>query len=306
MIVHSSMHGFSQTMPWKSSYNLFFLSYVFLVDQHVGAALSGLHFWSNRIVFEDLSVQYPDSLWRQLTSATPRREFALKELSLELGSRNTGDLLLLTGDSESGKSTMLRLIQKCCSSVDSSSNPMISSGSIKCYPTPIPSNQESASLSATSIPIYLDSFPSFSSQRSVEDIVDERLKGEHPQSLEIAHSCFLPLLLYDVKAHRRKVCELSTSEVYLLEVALACAQSSRNRGSRNTSGPILLLDEWLDRESSQVVQRVQRGLELLVSDTKAVIVVVTHKPERWRFSNDHDRHRRLELNRGRVSSLARL
>ena len=46
--------------------------------------------------------------------------------------------------------------------------------------------------------------------------------------------------------------------------------------------PLLLLDEWLDKETSGVIQSVQDALVRLVDATGAVVISITHKPERWR------------------------
>ena len=60
--------------------------------------------------------------------------------------------------------------------------------------------------------------------------------------------------------------------------------------------PILLLDEWMDTETTEIVQTVQRGLEQLAR-TGAVIVSVTHKAGRWKKP-----YSEMVLSRGQVLS----
>jgi ABC-type glutathione transport system ATPase component len=58
------------------------------------------------LLLDQVTVSYPDNPWRRLTSSVPYREWALN-VSLAVQS---SDLLLMTGDSSSGKSTLLQLI----------------------------------------------------------------------------------------------------------------------------------------------------------------------------------------------------
>ena len=123
--------------------------------------------------------------------------------------------------------------------------------------------------------------------------------------------------------------QLSPSEQYRLELVKASLESMQLRGScvdrsnvnGNTTGdtttaldllpaPILLLDEWLDRETSVVVRAVQDAIECLCHETGAVVISVTHAPERWQTisasaSAGGNRHRyrsSMTLCRGEILS----
>lgn len=64
--------------------------------------------------------------------------------------------------------------------------------------------------------------------------------------------------------------------------------------------PILLLDEWIDTETREIIQTVQRGIEQLAG-CGAVIVSATHKAERWKKP-----YSEMILSRGQVLSWNRI
>ncbi|KAL7568451.1 hypothetical protein ACA910_012163 [Epithemia clementina (nom. ined.)] len=79
--------------------------------------------------------------------------------------------------------------------------------------------------------------------------------------------------------------------------------------SYHVPAPFLLLDEWLDRETSVVIQSVQQSLQALIQETGAIVVVVTHYPERWKHAvvpgtatktTSETTTRRIILSRGKV------
>jgi ABC-type dipeptide/oligopeptide/nickel transport system ATPase subunit len=137
--------------------------------------------------------------------------------------------------------------------------------------------------------------------------------------------------------------QLSPSEQYRFEIVRACLQSmstaaleragtnatndancTKNTNNMNeidgrcdndddvtvevsVTSPILLLDEWLDKEPTSIVQTVERALLRLLNETGAIVCVVTHKPERWGMVQEtttttrkHHDHRRLQLCRGQL------
>ena len=85
-----------------------------------------------------------------------------------------------------------------------------------------------------------------------------------------------------------------------------------NDGEIAVVAPFVLLDEWLDQETSIVIQAVQSSLERLVLTTNATVFIVTHYPERWKLesatwtSDDsmstQSTTRRLILSRGKIIS----
>lgn len=113
-----------------------------------------------------------------------------------------------------------------------------------------------------------------------------------------------------------KILDLSTSQVYLCRIGEACLESilanaaavSQPPNDPSTSkipekeerlpAPILLLDEWLDTETSTVVQTVQSTLHEL-SSHGAVIICVTHKPQLFSSSRNGEL-RRVTLRQGKL------
>jgi ABC-type dipeptide/oligopeptide/nickel transport system ATPase subunit len=127
--------------------------------------------------------------------------------------------------------------------------------------------------------------------------------------------------------------QLSPSQSYRLALVTACLQSSManlnfsvlldpdvdvdtlfptdtddsttERQLRTVSlpAPILLLDEWMDTETTEIIQTVQRGLEQLaqIENCGAVIVSATHKAERWKKP-----YSEMVLSRGQVLSWNRI
>ena len=76
--------------------------------------------------------------------------------------------------------------------------------------------------------------------------------------------------------------DLTPSEKYRFCLGKACIESSvgATRNNRNVlPGPILLLDEWMDVETSAVVRNVQPSLHKIVEELNGVVLSITHKPE---------------------------
>jgi len=120
--------------------------------------------------------------------------------------------------------------------------------------------------------------------------------------------------------------QLTTSEHYRLQLLIAClqscmgnmvadakaeadlvlaaadcstTQSTTNKGRSSIStisfpAPVLLLDEWMDTETTTVVQAVQHSLVQLV-DHGAVVLSATHKADRWKTP-----YSRIILSRGQL------
>lgn len=173
-----------------------------------------------QVTFQAVSHRYPDSWQRKLFSSEPRRPWALESITLHLEG-----LVLLTGPSMCGKSTLLRLIRGTETPTE---------GSIQVDGT---------------LSYLLDSKPLPRRARSPEkewlyDCMGLTEDGESP------------------------------SQLYLRDAVEACCAPDQQ--------PILLLDEWLDTEPTSIVHKVQEGLERLVHETGALVVCVTHYPERWK------------------------
>jgi hypothetical protein len=123
---------------------------------------------------------------------------------------------------------------------------------------------------------------------------------------EHAVACYLCQVLdFSERALQQTRFQLSTSDDYKFEILLACIESMLRNARQNDlpSGesltplpsPLLLLDEWLDKETSQVVTRLQDCLNSLAR-SGAVVCVVTHKPERWNL----DQVNWLKIHKGKL------
>jgi ABC-type multidrug transport system ATPase subunit len=218
------------------------------------------------ISLEEVSQSYSSSVWRRLTSSVPRREFAVEKLSLSIES----EFLMLIGASSSGKSTILRLIL--------GEEPV--SGKVR-----IATKDPGVS---PALPVLLDERPPFDNKRVVRSILIDAI-------LQTAPNAPLDLILDDMTNIfeldlEKKPSQLSSSESFRFRLAEISLQSMLYHHGVSTSSfkqlpaPIILLDEWMDMETSTVIRKVQTSLERLV-DRGAVIVCVTHKPHLYNTDN---------------------
>lgn len=264
-----------------------------IVEESLGVSGVVLPPWTpSTVTLCGVSQAYPDSFWRKLTSSVPQRQFALDDVTLTFDSNH---LHLLTGVSSSGKSTILRLIA-------STEDPVAG----RLYVSTIADGDEFASHGSDgppARPILLDTRPSYRGSDSIADIWRGRRRFQYDESIhcETLSTLFqLPL--------QSKISDLSTSQVYMCRLGEACLDSSifgdvtdvktdEAKIKSFVPAPILLIDEWLDAEPTTVVQSVQKALQSLVA-SGAVVICVTHKPER--FHNSH--LCRIVLSRGKVIS----
>lgn len=272
------------------------------------------------VTLERVSHSYPDTLWRKLTSSEPRRELALDDVSLSWGPSDETTSLLL-GESSSGKSALLKLITGKETPIE---------GTVRIENYSIPSNTDAAinSEGAHSKPVYLDARPSYGQSQVVQDIwMDASIKAGG-NSLGIS-------LMEDLSSHilldlslASEIRDLSTSEVYRCRIGEACIESMLSEANLDTRtslttsssehapstanvalpAPVLLLDEWLDTETTSVVQNILSSLQELAR-RGAVIICVTHKPQLFDTgsagsSNDESTRklRRITMRRGKVVS----
>jgi ABC-type ATPase involved in cell division len=241
-----------------------------------------------------VSHAYPDSFWRKMTSSVPRRKFSLEDVTWTFDSNH---LHLLTGVSSSGKSTILRLIA-------STEDPV--AGRL-CVST-IANDDDTESYRSDdqhARPVILDTRPSYRESDSIADIWRGRQRVRSQDDDDIYHEFLSTLLQLPLQS---KVSELSTSQVYMCRLGEACLDSSIVVDVRNVladeeptmsmlPAPILLLDEWLDAETTTVVQSIQKALQTLMG-AGAVVICVTHKPERFDTRNLC----RIALSQGKVIS----
>lgn len=217
------------------------------------------------VSLEEVSQSYSCSVWRRLTSSVPRREFAVEKLSLSIES----EFLMLVGASSSGKSTILRLLL--------GEEPV--SGKVRI----------ATSLGVSpALPVLLDERPPFDNKRIVRSILTDAIQQTAPNApLDLILDDMTNIFELDLE---KKPSQLSSSESFRFRLAEKCLQSMLYHHGEMTStsiqlpAPIILLDEWMDTETSTVIRKVQTFLERLV-DRGAVIVCVTHKPHLYNADN---------------------
>ena len=91
--------------------------------------------------------------------------------------------------------------------------------------------------------------------------------------------------------------ELSTSDNYRFGLICATVKSilpALSDLEKGVSSPILLLDEWMDLETSSIVHRVEESICNLTSQG-AVVLCVTHNPQLFLKA-----HRSITLCRGEI------
>jgi ABC-type lipoprotein export system ATPase subunit len=217
------------------------------------------------VQFEQVFYQHPTTNWmRQLVSSEPRRTWALENVTF----RWEAELVLLVGASMSGKSTALRLITVAMMTE---------------HQELVPTH---GSIHVSAPPIYRD---------ATKLPPDALGKKEHWTVAERLANC--PQLLFALglaESADKTSSQLSVSEQYKLAIAELCLNNAAVTDESPIPPPILLLDEWLDKEPTSIVRAVEEALETFVAATKAVVCVVTHKTDRWRTQN------RWELRRGQV------
>lgn len=311
------------------------LSQAFFVAGLSSSSIATVDIWPHTVALKDVTHDYPDSMWRRLTSSVPRRSQALSDVSLEFPS---SEFCLLTGPSDSGKSTIFRLLQGIEQPSISGSVEMDASSLESPKRFSVSSEGPTAAISEVAVavkggpilppscvalPVILDERPMLDPSTSpVQYFL--RQPGSRGTTEAIVNVLFHVLGATDWM--ETIISELSQSQLYIVELVEASLQSMthsaapprhhpeqqtkesssstcNNRRSLQTyPAPILLLDEWLDKETSSVIQRVQATLQRFCHATGAVVVCSTHVPDR--FSPRHDdsstSYRHVELQSGRV------
>lgn len=280
-----------------------------------------VHFLPSCVKLDEVSHHYPPTLARRLFSSVPYREWALFNVSLTWQS----ELVILTGASSSGKSTLLQTILRHCQNQllqqQQPTQPSAQTTSGRVAISCLECDADVPTATTVATPVYLDQKPLFDNRRTVQAILDEIChRLDAPDYL--ANDLMQKVGLIDDTIIAKTPAQLTPSEQYRLELVKAslqsilCGNNITEHSNRNTNvedcdesflllpAPILLLDEWLDKEPSAVVHVVQSALDRLVcrSEMGALVVVVTHKPERWKRNNNNANTRFVTLCRGKILS----
>jgi hypothetical protein len=270
----------------------------------------------SRVNICNLSVQYPVTWQRILFSSEPRRPYALQNVTLNVSSQ----LVILQGDSQSGKSTLLKAIL-----ASSWQSPSLGHGAVMTGTITLGTNCLVANVGAA-VPVYLNTKPSYGGgsveqliQQKQEEIVDccsrnSRGVRERETARRVVQEVWRQYsnILYSDRGPLDLAVSLASlpiSEVYKLHFLLAAWESSVSGGippNRLTGegptgvddasevmvhipAPIVLLDEWMDTETTETIRLVQDGIEKFTSPATgangvgAVVLCATHKTERWRL-----------------------
>jgi ABC-type iron transport system FetAB ATPase subunit len=243
-----------------------------------------------------VSLHFPQTWQRRLFSSVPYRAWALSNITFTLQL----EFVLLVGPSTSGKSTLLNLLAK-------QATPTL--GSVE---------------TSTAQPVVLECKPdSYNRQTNMKLATELCCKLKKPMTetkiLALIQDLSTVLGLSDNHLQQKRQ-DLTPSNNLKLQVLLASLQSvllatdTEHNGESNittttstttsnhnsldslvVSAPILLLDEWLDKETSTVIRIVQESLERLVKERGALICCVTHRPDRFAAGT-----KRLQLSAGEL------
>ncbi|KAG7342426.1 ABC transporter-like protein [Nitzschia inconspicua] len=273
---------------------------------------SSIQWCESNVEITDICQIYPDTMWRRLTSSVPRREFALQNIScmfyaLPLLLRNSTvdnnnvlsdppvsvprSLVLLIGASSSGKSALLKVIQ---------GQERPNRGTVQ-FSTTIPTGSSSDTSTTTIVakPIMLDDRSPLSRQNEavhselrtvIRNVVAEysTVGMDSTDWISFEDAILGEMLSCLGLSPEKKLSSLTPSEDYRFRLAKASLESTLHYvdsrmfciGGRclQLPGPILLLDEWLDKETGQVASKVIPALQNIVHNFGGIVLSATHKP----------------------------
>jgi ABC-type polysaccharide/polyol phosphate transport system ATPase subunit len=238
-------------------------------------------------VREPIYFSYPESWFGNIFSSVPKREFALENVTLDFQSSG---VTILIGPSASGKSTLLHILagEECPQKgkIDLlGGNALLSDDAGFIYP---------------SKPVVIDRYYATeiltNGKYTLEKSVDTSFKALFPSRHdELSKNGILSFCKKELANHLGVdldccISDLTTSERYLARLVFACIESVLSPAPpmsnddlsihlMKVSAPILLMDELLDAETSEVARSVGRKLLSLCHQTGAIVVAATHKPE---------------------------
>lgn len=235
---------------------------------------------------------------------------------------------LLVGASSSGKSTIFRSILEATSTKDSNNDfgSPENRGSLSIR-SMVSNSEDSSSVSAK--PILLDDrgvIKALSSgplaKKTLGEAWKDKVLGDashhHPSdgdaTSQLAESLATVLAEEILDLPPDALLEdLTPSQAYRFCLGNACLESSlagantiaENNNGWRLPGPILLLDEWMDVETSAVVQKVRPSLHKIVEELHGIVVSITHKPELYGSPSgdgSNTKLRKITLSAGKILS----
>jgi energy-coupling factor transporter ATP-binding protein EcfA2 len=294
-------------------------------ESDLASSNSTIQWCPSAIQVDDISKVYPDTLWRRLTSSVPRRQFALRNVScaffedlviLQNRCSSSGahklhtecysiprSLVLLVGSSSSGKSTLLSMIQ---------GQDLPTDGFVRRW-THWPTTSPKMPAAIVARPVLLEGGivldrPQSTIQSELRTVI-RTIRVEHGTS-ETSWTLFEDALLRECSINfdlslEQQLQSLTPSEKYRLSLAQATIKSSLSNacppnfmdGNWLLPGPILLLDEWMDKETSQVAARVVPTLQAIVHACGGIVISASHKPNLYEQATNLTR---ITLSSGKI------
>jgi len=269
-----------------------------------------IHWNPSYIQLRQVYQTYPTTLFRTLFSSVPRREYALNNITCTL----ENGVVLLLGASSSGKSTILKLVEGI-------ERPSQGHVRIGCHGggNILFGDDGDYYNDFLAKPILLDDRSPLPSSVTIQSYLMDCITTATLSS----SSGFKEVLLQEVSrvfgvSLEQTLDKLSPSEYYKVRLAHACLKSSVQPfwdGSNDSHcnrqlhlpGPILLLDEWMDVETSQVVGNVVSSCwDTIVQEWGGIIICVTHKPHLFlngKTEGTGSAKRKVTLSAGKILSM---
>ena len=228
------------------------------------------------VTTKNLYLSYPETIMSTLFSSIPRRDWAIKNISVHFGINDDDldGLVLLVGRSSSGKTALMRLI----------AGDKLHSGNVFVNGVNIHDNDV-----RNTRPQILNCKPNcYDDSLSVLDqlvSVGRNTKSSYDLVKLVARD-FAHIIGLTDKQLEGKPSNLSQSGQYMFGIVGGCMQSVRDTmpvsikdvQDQGLYFPILLLDELFDSEHSSIAVKVGKGLKELTR-LGGVVISATHKPQ---------------------------